>query len=95
MTKFRSILPGLMWLSGLRVIRRFDSQSEHMPGLQARSPVGGGGGRHERQLMAVSLAYQCFSPSLPVSLKIHKLFFIIRDKLRSIFRSLFKKLSDL
>ena len=38
--------PWLVWLSGLSVGckpkgRRFDSQSGHMAGLQARSPVGG------------------------------------------------------
>ena len=38
--------PWLVWLSGLSAGRepkghQFDSQSGHMPGLQARSPVGG------------------------------------------------------
>ena len=41
----RPISPWLVWLSGLSASPRtkdwrFDSQSGHMPGLQARSPVG-------------------------------------------------------
>ena len=36
---------------------RFDSQSEHMPGLWARFPVG-----PERQPINVSLAHGCFFP---------------------------------
>ena len=40
------ILPWLVWLRGLtagvrKKGRQFDSQSRHMPGLWARSPVGG------------------------------------------------------
>ena len=45
----------------------FDSQSVHMPGLQARSPVGGA---------QEATTHWCFSPSLfpspPVSLKLNK-----------------------
>ena len=45
----------------------FDSQSGHMPGLQARSPVGG---------TQEATTHWCFSPSLspflPLSLKINK-----------------------
>ena len=53
----------------------YDSRSGHMPGLWARSPVGG---IWERQLIDVSLEH-CFfsptlSPSLPLSLKINKIF---------------------
>ena len=41
--------PWLVWLSGLNTRLRtkgcqFDSQSRHMSGLQARSPVGGAQG---------------------------------------------------
>ena len=45
----------------------FDSQSGHMPGLQAPSPVGG---TCKRQLIDVSLSHQCFSPPLSPSLSI-------------------------
>ena len=52
---------------------QFDSQSGHMPGWQARSPVGG---VQEATNRCISLAHRCFSPSLspslPLSLKIHK-----------------------
>ena len=39
---------------------QFDSQSGHMSGLQARSPLGG---RWEATLIDVSLAHYCFSSS--------------------------------
>ena len=52
---------------------RFDHQSGHMPGLQAR-----GLGACERQLIHVSLTHPYFSPFLspflPLSLKINKIF---------------------
>ena len=52
--------------------RRFDSQSGHMPGLRTRSPVGG---------TWEATAHPCFSPSLslslPLSVKINKIFFLI------------------
>ena len=46
--------PWLVWLSGLNAGlqtkgSRFDSQSGHMPGLQAKSPVGGVQGACKRQ----------------------------------------------
>ena len=48
--------------------RRFDSQSGHMRGLWARSPVGG---------VQEAITHRCFSPSLspslPLSLKINKI----------------------
>ena len=50
----------------------FDFQSGHMPGLQARSPLGG---MHE-QLLGIAFAHLGFSlslPSLPLSLKINKI----------------------
>ena len=51
---------------------RFNSQSGHMPELQAETPAG----VNERQLINVSLTQWCFSPSLspslPFSLKINK-----------------------
>ena len=48
---------------------RFDSQSGHMPGLWARSPVGGA--REATTHWCLSLSP---SPSLPLSLKINKIF---------------------
>ena len=61
--------PWLVWLSGLSAglrterLRWFDSQSGHVPGLPARSPVGG----------VWEATNRCFSPSLspflPLSLK--------------------------
>ena len=68
------ILPWLVWLSGLSTGyepkgHQFNSQSGHMPGLQARSPVGA---------MWDVTTHWCFSPSLspslPLSLKINKTF---------------------
>ena len=49
----------------------FNSQSGHMPGLWARSPVGGMWEVGNNTLMFLSLS---FSPSLPISLKINKIF---------------------
>ena len=46
---------------------RFDSQSGHTPGLQARSPVGGAREAATHWYFSPSL-----SPSLPLSLKINK-----------------------
>ena len=46
---------------------QFDSQSGHMPGLQARSPVGGTQEATTHWFFSPSL-----SPSLPLSLKISK-----------------------
>ena len=47
--------------------RQFDSQSGHMPGLQARIPVGGTWEATTHGCFSPSL-----SPSLPLSLKINK-----------------------
>ena len=62
--------PWVVWLSGLSakgLSCQFDSQSGHMPGLWARSPVGGA---------PEATIHWCFSPSLspsfPLSLKINK-----------------------
>ena len=60
--------PWLVWLSGLSAAceskgRWFDSQSGHMPGLWARSPVGQ---PHTDVSLPLSL------PSLPLCLKINK-----------------------
>ena len=65
--------PWLVELSGLSASckpkGRFNSQSGHMPGLQAKSPVPSGG-PHERQPhIDVSLP---LSPTLPLCPKIHK-----------------------
>ena len=54
------VQPWLVWLSGLSAGLRtkglqFNSQSEHMPGLHARSPVEGTG---------EATPHCCFSPSL-------------------------------
>ena len=49
---------------------QFASQSGHMPGLQTRSPVGGVQGNW----LMFSLTHRCFSPSLPLSLKINTIF---------------------
>ena len=51
---------------------RFDSWSGHMPGLWARSPVGGARGNQ--------CFSPCLSPSFPLSLKINK---ILKKKKRS------------
>ena len=72
-TPFRKVWPWLVWLSGLSAGLwtkglRFDSQSGHMPGLWARSPVGG---------TWEAMTHWCFSPSLSpsllLSLKINKI----------------------
>ena len=47
---------------------RFDSQSGHMPGLWAKSPVGGVQGATTHRCLSPSL-----SPSLPLSLKTNKI----------------------
>ena len=66
--------PRLVWLSGLSASlpprgRPFDSQSGHMPGLRARFQVGD---------VREATTHGCFSPSLsgslPLSLKVNKLF---------------------
>ena len=67
-------LTAVGWASSCRPkVHWIDSPAGHMPGLQARSPVGG---VQERQQINVSFAHQCFSPSLspsfPLSLKISK-----------------------
>ena len=52
---------------------QFDSQSGHMPGLQARSPLGGVG---EASDGCISCTLRCtllLSPSLLLSLKINKI----------------------
>ena len=53
----------------------FDSQSGHMPGLQARSPIGG---------MQEATTHWCFSPSLspslPLSLKTNKYKILKKEK---------------
>ena len=53
---------------------QFNSQSGHMPRLQTKSPTRAG----KKQPIDVSLQHQCFSPSLspslPLSLKINKIF---------------------
>ena len=64
------------WASSSKAKGRwFNSQSGRMPGLQA-SP---GWWKCERQLVSVSLTHRCFSPSfypsIPLSLKINKIFF--------------------
>ena len=56
----QQFLPWLVWLSGLSVTyepkgRVFNSQTEHVPGLQARPSVGG---------MQEATTHGCFSPSL-------------------------------
>ena len=57
-----------VWLRGLRIAPQIkksllDSQSGHMPGLQARSPVGG---------VQEATTQWRFSPSFPLSLKVNK-----------------------
>ena len=57
--------------------RWFNSQSGHMPGLRARSPVGG---------TWEATTHQCFSPSLspPICLKINKILFHKNKKIDTI-----------
>ena len=54
---------------------QLDSQSGHMPGLQARSPVGGTGDTTTHWCFTPSL-----SPSLPLSLKVNKLYLLKKRK---------------
>ena len=65
--------PWLVWLSGWVLAfepkgRWFDSQSEHMPGVQARSPVWGVREETTHWHFSTSL-----TPSLPLCLKINKI----------------------
>ena len=67
-----------MWLRGLNAglrteSRWFDSQSGHMPGLQARSPLGGVR-KATDQCISHTLMFLFLYPSLPLSLKINKVF---------------------
>ena len=59
---------------------RFDSQSGHMPGLQATSPVVG----VREATNDGSLSHRCFfpspSPALPLSLKINTLIFFLNEE---------------
>ena len=68
LTAFKKVQPWLVWLSGSSVGcepkgRQFNSQSGHMPGLLARSPVGG---------VQEATTHWCFSPSLSLSLPLFK-----------------------
>ena len=70
----KSLRPWLVWLYGWMPDwepkgRQFDSQSGHMPGLRARSPLGGAWEATTHWCFSPSL-----SPSLPLSLKINKIF---------------------
>ena len=74
---FKTLKPWPAWLSWVAFCKAkghwLDSRSGHVPGLLATSWLG----VSERQLIDVSLIYQCFSPflspSLPLSLKINKI----------------------
>ena len=68
LTAFKKVQPWLVWLSGSSAGcepkgRQFNSQSGHMPGLLARSPVGG---------TREATTHWCFSPSLSPSLPLFK-----------------------
>ena len=75
-------MPCLMWLSWLGIILqsgRFNSQSGYMPRFQVWSSVGA----HKRGnwLMFLSHINVSLSPFLPLSLKVHKIFFFNVQKI--------------